>query len=122
MPAVPGAQGHRRRADHMDRRADIGIGVKLIKALQESGEDVVPFKSDRPQLLTVGKQDVEHHGRGVGQHDEFHEPLEGLHIIKKRIDVDADQEYEPEQVGDQKKLTERDQIVQGAGNGIIGFQ
>ena len=33
MPAVPGAQGHCHRTDYMDRWADIGVGIELIKAL-----------------------------------------------------------------------------------------
>ena len=43
----------------------------------------------------------------------MHHPLEGFRVVEKRVDVHANQEYEPEQVWDQEPLIKGDPIIQG---------
>lgn len=65
----------------MNGRADIGIGIKLIKAFQKFREYVIPFKNHWPQFLAVWKQHIDDDCQRVGHHDKFHEFYERLRII-----------------------------------------
>ena len=98
----------------MDGGADVGIGIELIEASNESCQQVIPGKGRRAQVLTGGPDQVHKEGGTVCKDDEMHHPPEGFRVVEKRVDVHAHQEHEPEQVGDQKPLVEGDPIIQGA--------
>lgn len=47
--AVPGREHHRQRADHMQGRAHVGVGIKGIKPSEKASKKVIPFKGGGPQ-------------------------------------------------------------------------
>ena len=65
--AVPGADQDGHRGDHMERWADVGVGVEKIEARHKAGDDIVPLKDHRAQLLAVGKDHKQDDCNGVGE-------------------------------------------------------
>ena len=98
----------------MNRWTYIGICIKLIESCQKPGKDVVPFKSQRAQFLTVREQNVDQHGRGIGYHDELHHFFEGFCVEQQSVDMDSNQKNKPEQVGNQKVFAKWNRVIPGA--------
>lgn len=98
------------RSHDMQRGANIGIRVKLIKVVQKPGKRIVPFKDKRAQFLTSGKQQVNHHSNGVGNDNEPHQFPKRLYIIEQRIEVHPYEVYEPERYIAYGNLSCRNQL------------
>ena len=72
---------HRQVADHMDRRAHIGIGIELVESCNKADQKIVPCKSFGAKLLTGGPNQIGHDGNGIGQNDIFHHSCKTVSVI-----------------------------------------
>jgi len=111
--------GH--RAYDVQRRTDIGIGIKLIKVVQKAGKQIIPIKCVRTQLLTGWKHEINHRNDGKGNDDKPHQFLKRINIIKQCIKVHPDQIYKPKQIRDNEKLTKWNVRIPCTGYGIVGI-
>ena len=94
----------------MNGRADICVGIKLIKAFQKFREYVISFKNHGPQLLAVWEQHIDDDCQQVGHNDKFHKFFERLRIIQQSIDLYPDQENKPQNIRNEEVFTKRDLI------------
>lgn len=98
MLAVPSGKHDCDGADHMQRREYIGVGIKLIVRRHDMREHIISLKYHRPQLLAVGKQDVDQQGEAICHDDELHHSFERSHIKQNCVNMNAEQVYKPQQV------------------------
>ena len=111
---VPGCTPDRHRADYVDGRTDVGGSVKCIQTGHQTGQNIVSLKDQRTKFLTGREHQIDTDGDGVGNDDELHKATESINIIKQGIYMHANEEKEPEPVGQQKQLIERDQVIQSS--------
>ena len=111
----------------MLRGEHIGGGVHRVEKAHHTAQEIVPWQLRRAQILTAGVQQEHHRGHGHGNAQELTVAAEGIHIIQKRIQVDAHDENVPAHIKNQKKLAKRNFIVQNAVHhmvalgGVAGF-
>ena len=109
-----GGQQHRHRAQHMDGRANVGIGIELIELRHEPREQIIAFKRGGAQILAGGPDQINGDRDRIGDNDKAHHIPKRIDIIQKRIEDHADHIHKPEQIGDHEPFAERDQIIQPA--------
>ena len=82
----------------MQRREYIGVGIKLIVSRHDMREHIISLKYHRPQLLAVGKQDVDQQGEAICHDNELHHSFKRSHIKQNCVNMNAEQVYKPQQV------------------------
>ena len=112
-----GVQRH--GADHMHAWKHVRIGVGGVNVPDEPGRNVMMLKGQRPQILSVREDHVENNDGNEAEADESGKALEVLCIPEKKIHRRAGQKRHPQAVGNDKPLTEGNEIVQRDMNGII---
>ena len=103
----------------MEGRAHIGVGVKGVKPGHKPRQKVVPLEGGRPELLLTGVNQVDDAGQGIGQDDKPHKFPKAFRVEQQQVQMHPNEKDEPVQIGEQKKLTERHQIIQGRINGMV---
>ena len=105
----------------MFRGEYIGGSVHRVEKAHHTAQEIVPGKYRRAQILTAGVQQEHHRGHGHGNAQELTVAAEGIHIIQKRIQVDAHDENVPAHIKNQKKLAKRNSIVQNAVHHMVAL-
>ncbi len=108
-------------ANHVLGREHVGAGIHGIDQPHRPAQQIVPGKRLRAQILAAGIQQENDRGHGDGYAQELTVALEGIHIVQKRIQVDAHDEDVPAPVEDQKELVERDFVVQKAVHHMVAL-
>jgi hypothetical protein len=75
----------------------------------------------RAQVLAVGKEYIDRHGNDLGDDDKDLQPLKTVHVVKQKISQRDNDQKIPKNIGDQKNLAKRDQIIDGTMNDIATF-
>ena len=97
---------------HMERGADPRGGIHGVDEPQDPGEDVLPGKLLRPQVLAAGPEDVAGNGDHLGDDDELLHMGEFIHIVQKGKEQGEEDQGEPGHVENGEVLAEGDQIIQ----------
>ena len=50
----------------MEGGANPGIGIQAVQQRDATGEEIIPRQHFRPQILTVGKENIHCHGAHLG--------------------------------------------------------
>ena len=108
-------------ADDVLRREDIGAGVNGIEQAHRPAQQIVPGEFRRAQILAAGIQQKNGGGHGHCQAQELTVAFEGIHIVQKRVQVDAHDEEIPAHIEDQKDFVKRDFIVQNAVHDVVAL-
>ena len=119
---VPSGEHHAQRTEHMDGRADIGVGVEGVKIPDHLREQVVARKSRRTKLLAGGENQINHNRDRVCKDDEVHKPLERADVVQHRIQQHPDDAQKPRQIRNQKQLAEWDHVVQRTVHRIVAHR
>ena len=98
----------------MQGGADPGGRVKGVNQAHDPGEQVLPGKGLRPQILDAGIDDVAEHGQDLGDDDIGLDLFEAGDVIEEGVDQRAEHQQVPAPVEDHKELVEGDQVVQSA--------
>ena len=106
---------------YMQGRADTGVGVDAVEKSDGPGKEIVPGELGRAQVLAVWKEYIDRHGDGLGDDDKDLQPLKTVYIVKQKISQRDDDQKIPKNIGDQKDLAKRDQIIDGTMNDIATF-
>lgn len=115
---VPGGGQDGQGSDDVERRAHVGIGVKVVEPAHEPGEHIVPQKGLRPQLLLGWVDHIDEAGDGIGQDNKPHVLPKALGVKEGQVEEHTDEEHKPEEVWQQKGLAEGDEVIQGAVHGL----
>lgn len=81
MAAVPCGKHDRHGADHMERGADIGIGVEAVEKLHHVHHPVVPGEFYRAEFLAVWEKNIDRHRGPIGDGQIADELSEGGDVI-----------------------------------------
>ena len=98
----------------MQRRTDIGAGVKLIDQAHNPGEYIAAGEGFRAQILAVRPDNVDGHGHHLGDEDVNLQPLEGSDIIQKEVAQGYHDQHIPAHIGQHEYFVEGDHIIQPA--------
>ena len=104
---------------HMNAGQNVGIGVQIIRVLQQPGGDVLVLHHRRAQVLPVGHQGAEHRGGGEGDHNGPHIPPEALGVLDDQVNADGHQQERPGIIGENEPLAEGDIVVDGRLGGPV---
>ena len=119
--AMEGRKHHRKRADDVYRRTDVGVGIECVISCHKTRQKILSLEFSWAQILAGGEDEIDDYRRRVGYHDEIHHFLERRYIVYQRVDVHSDQIDEPEKIGDQKQLAKWDRVIEGAIDRIIAI-
>ena len=63
-------------AYYVQRGANVGVGIELIKGIYPIDKDIIPAYACNfaSKVLFGGEQEVDNQGRGVGYHKKLHHP------------------------------------------------
>ena len=100
----------------MQRRTYTCAGIKGIDKTHQSGQNILPGKDLRTEILPAGIDNIDKHGNGLCTHDVNLEFLESLHIVQQVIEQRAENKQEPSAIKNKKELVEWDHVVQPAVN------
>ena len=98
----------------MNGGADVRVRIEGIKMGYIPGQEVIPGKALRPQVLAGGVNKIYRHGDSVGDEDEIHHSFKRGHIHEKGIRQHPKKIQVPEHIGDHKPLQKGDGVVQPA--------
>ena len=99
---------------------DIRIGIKQIELADKPGQQVIPRKHGRPEILDRRKQNEDDQGERVGDDDVFHHAAEILFVTKKQVGEHPDQIDEPEHVWENEPFIKGNKIIHPAiGHDVI---
>ena len=96
----------------MEAGADVGIGILAVHQGHQPGEQIVPGKLGHPQVLPVGKQQIQGNDREKGHTHVGHVPLEALVVIPRQVQPQGQQHGKPQHVGDDEPLQKGNPVVQ----------
>ena len=117
--AAPCGKHDRQRSNDMNGWADIGVCIKGVERSSQSGQKIISLKRGGTQILAGGEDKVDDNGHRISSHDKIHELPEGFYIVQQRVNDDAEDKYEPEQIGNEEDFFKGNEIVQCAVHGKI---
>lgn len=108
----------------MKRRANVGVGVEIVKGSHKARQKVITGKFNGAKLLTGWKKKINDYRRGISKYNEFHHTLKGIHVKEKGICNGTDKIYEPINVRNIKKFVKGNIIVKDRvhGHEICGIE
>ena len=110
---------HCQCTDYMDRRADVGMGIKLVEAGEKARKYIISLKPDGAQVLAGREDKVYKYRRRIRKYDKLHIFFECTDVIQQGIKKHPDQRNKPEKIRDYKELIEGNQIIYRTVHGII---
>lgn len=105
--------------DDMLRGADVGICVQTVQRDHDIRQHVIPGIDRRPKILTGGKCQKGHCGKGKGKYQKAGIFQEHFRIIPESIQVQPDDQEIPQHIKNQKAFVKRNDLVNRAEDGNI---
>ena len=119
FPGVAGGKPDGERADNMDGRADIGVGVVGVDGHDHPNQRIAAEKEHRPQMLAGGEKEENQQSGGIGENDKAHQAAEGRGVPEQGVEHHAAYKGKPDHIGNDEPFTKGDQVVQTAVHGEI---
>ena len=107
-------RGDRNGIGAVERGAHICTGVGGIQKSNQRRENILPGEEFRPELLPVGKNNINHSSHDLGYDNVGLKLFEAVHMIEQEIKQRSDDKSIPEYIGCDKVFAERNDIVKGA--------
>lgn len=85
---------------HVQRWAHIGVGIKEVQKRNALGQKIVPGELGRPQILTIGKENIYDRGHNLRDDDKGLKPFEAIHIVQEKIQQRANNQQIPKHIRD----------------------
>ena len=96
----------------VERGAYAGVGIHGVNKSKELGKHVIVDENLRPQILTIGVDDINDHGHNLCNDDVFLQVLKVFGVVEHEIKQGYHNQNVPEYVRNQKIFAERNQVVQ----------
>ena len=90
FPSVAGGKPDGERADNVDGRADIGVGVVGVNGRDQPNQRVAAEKERRPQILASGEKEENQQSGGIGENDKAHQTAESRGIPEELLIEDPE--------------------------------
>ena len=119
FPSVAGGKPDGERADNVDGRADIGVGVVGVNGRDQPNQRVAAEKERRPQILAGGEKKENQQSGGIGENDKAHQTAESRGIPEQSVEHHAAYKGKPDHIGNDEPFAKGDQVVQTAVHGEI---